>query len=172
MVLLRADIIITNYSIEANAFRLKDFEDELLKNEANIGTDEKATAYFNLSLMNMVAGNYRKALKLVNPAIKLSGVVRKDIHRLSLMLELVIHYFLGNTDLLFSKLNSYKRLVDKGELVFSVEKKLPKLLNTLFNSPQVTKNFSKLKEEIELSLKEENKMVYRAFMPLNYLKPI
>lgn len=172
MVLLRMDIIITNGSIEANKFRLKDFEDELILREEAIGADEKATAYFHLSLMNMVTGNYRKALKLVVPAIRLSVSVRKDIHHVSQMLELVIHYYLGNTDLLFSKLNSYKRFIEKNEIVFSFEKKLPKLLNTIFNDPQNSKQYLKLKAEIEQSLTEENKLVYKPFIPLFHLKPI
>jgi hypothetical protein len=172
MVLLRMDIIINNESIKANEFRLKDFEDELISKEEGIATDEKATAYFYLSLMNMVTGNYRKALKLVTPAIRLSGSVRKDIHHVAQMLEMVIHYYLGNTDLLYSKLASYKRFIEKNEVVFSFEKKLPKLLSTIFNDPQNSKHYVKLKNEIDQSLTQENKLVYKHFMPLLYLKPI
>ncbi len=172
MVLLRMDIIINNNSIEANIFRLKDFENELFDKEDEIAADEKATSYYYLSLMNMATGNYRKALKFVNPAIKFSGVVRKDIHHAAFMLEMVIHYYLGNTDLLFSKLAAYKRFIEKGEVVFSFENNLPKLLTTIFNDPQNQKNYIKLKSEIENSLKEENKTVYRQFIPLFYLKPI
>lgn len=172
MVLLRMDIIINNNTIELNKFRLKDFEDELLEKEEGIAADEKATSYFDLSLMNMATGNYRKALKLVVPAIRESGVVRKDINHLSIMLELVIHYFLGNSDLLFSKLASYKRIIDKGEIVFAFEKDLVKGLTSIFNAPQNSRNFTKLKSDIERSLIEENKMIYYRFIALFYLKPL
>lgn len=172
MVLLRMDIIITNRTIESNEFRLKGFEEELLSKEEFIATDEKATAYYYLSLMNMVIGNYRKALKLVIVAVRLSGTVRKDIHHVSQMLEIIIHYYLGNTDLMFSKLASYKRFIEKKDKVFSFEEKLPKILTTIFNDPQNNKNFVKLRNEIEDSIQKENKMVYKAFIPLFYLKPI
>lgn len=172
MVLLRMDIIISNYSIESNKLRLKGFEEELMQHEDHIATDEKATSYYYLSLMNLSIGNYRKALKLINPAIKLSGTVRKDVHHLALMAELVIHYYLGNTDLLFSKLTAYKRFIDKGELMFSFESKLPKLLGNVFNDPHHPKNFTKLKNEIEASITEENKGIYRPFIPLFLLKPV
>lgn len=171
-VLLRMDIIINNNSIETNKFRLNDFENELRDKEDGIALDEKATSYFYLSLMNMVTRDYRKALKLVNNALAFSGVVRKDIHHLALMLELVIHYNLGNTDLLFSKLTAYKRIIDKGEVIFEFEKTVVKSLTEAFNSPHNQKTFIKLKNDIENSLKEESKSVYHSFVPLFYLKPL
>lgn len=170
MVLLRMDIIISNNSVEANKFRLKEFEDEFFKNEENIAADEKATSYYYLSLMNLALTNYRKALRFINPSIKLSGVVRKDIHHLALMTELVIHFYLNNTDLLFSKLAAYKRVIEKEGIMFSFETKLPALLNAIFKEPNNTKLFLKLKNAVETSLVEENKMIYKAFIPLYLLK--
>lgn len=152
-VLLRMDIIISSSTIEENVDRIKsEFEAGLEENEEFIALDEKATCYFYLSLMNLSTRNYRGALKFVNTAIELSGVVRKDVHHLSLMTELAIHYYLGNTDLLFSRLASYKRIIEKGEVVFSFERKLPKLLNDLLNHPNQTKYFSILFKEIDASL--------------------
>jgi len=170
IVLLRMDIIISSSAINENADRIKDFEVGLEESEKFIALDEKATCCFYLSLMHLSAGNYKQALKFVNPAIELSGVVRKDVHHLSLMAELAIHYVLGNTDLLFSRLVSYKRIIEKGEVVFSFEKKLPKLLNDVFERPNQVKYFNALCKEIDASLEEENKLVYKPFMALFLLK--
>ncbi len=169
-VLLRMDIIISSSTIEENVDRISEFEAGLEENEEFIALDEKATCYFYLSLMNLSTRNYRGALKFVNTAIELSGVVRKDVHHLSLMTELAIHYYLGNTDLLFSRLASYKRIIEKGEVVFSFERKLPKLLNDLLNHPNQTKYFSILFKEIDASLGEENKLVYKPFIALFLLR--
>jgi hypothetical protein len=171
-VLLNIDIIISSSSIQENAQRLKDFEERLKEDDEFIATDEKATCYFYLGLMNICLNNFRKALKFVNTAIAISGVVRKDVHHLSLMSEMVIHYHLGNTDLLFSRLNSYKRVLDKGENVFSFENKLPKLLGDAFNNPNQQRFLTTLFEEVNKSLEEENKSVYKPFIALYYLKPI
>ena len=40
------------------------------------------------------------------------------------MNEFTIHYFLGNTEVLFSKLAAYKRIIAKDEFVFGFEKEL------------------------------------------------
>jgi hypothetical protein len=172
MGLLRMDIIISNYTVESNKLKVIEFEKQLEVLEDNLALDEKSTSFYYLSLMNLVIGNYRKSLRLINQAIKHSATVRKDIHHVSFMLEMVIHFYLGNSELLFSKLNSYKRFIDKNGVVFSFENSLPKLLNTLFNSPNEQKHFAKLKTVIEESLTEEKKLVYKPFISLLYLKPI
>ncbi len=171
-VLLNIDIIISSSSIHENIHRVKDFEDKLKEYDEFIATDEKATCYFYLSVIHIHLLTFKKAVKFVNTAIDLSGVVRKDVHHLSLMAELVIHYYLGNTDLLFSRLNSYKRLLDKGEYVFSFEPRLPKLLSDVFNNPNQPKYFNTLFTEISKSLEEENKTIYKPFITLFNLKPL
>lgn len=171
-VLLNIDIIISSSSIAENAHRLKEFEEKLKENEEFIATDEKATCYFYLSVMNIHLRDFRKALKYVNTAISLSGVVRKDVHHLSLMAEFVVHYYLGNTDLLFSRLNSYKRLLEKGEQVFSFESRLPKLLAEVFNNPNQQKFFNALFDDIKRSLEQENKTIYKPFITLFNLRPV
>lgn len=171
-VLLKIDIMISNSSIQENAYRVKQFEEDLEEYEEFIATDEKATCYYYLSVIHMNLHDHKRALKFINTAISLSGVVRKDIHHLSLMAEMVIHYYLGNTDLMFSRLSSYKRIIDKGESVFSFENKLPKLLGDIFNNPNQIKYFQTLFVEIDLSLNEESKQIYKPFITLFLLRPI
>jgi ABC-type phosphate/phosphonate transport system permease subunit len=88
------------------------------------------------------------------------------------MNELVLHYFLGNTEVLFSKLNAYKRFIAKGDLMFGFEKELPTLLTTIFNNPQNSSSFKKLFDTINQSLIEEDKQVYKNFISLFYLKTL
>lgn len=170
MVLLRMDISISNYAVVANSSKIPHFEEQLEFHKENLADDEKATSYYYLSLMNLITGNYRKALRLVNSAIKFSNTVRKDIHHVAFMLEMVIHFYLGNSDLMVSKLASYKRFIEKNGLVFAFENSLPKSLNNLINSPNDQKLINKIKQEIEQSLTEEKKLVYKPFIPLLYLK--
>jgi hypothetical protein len=171
-VLLKIDIVISSSSIHENAYRIREFEENLKENEEFIATDEKATCYYYITVIHMNLNDHKRALKFINTAISLSGVVRKDVHHLSLMAEMVIHYYLGNTDLLFSRLSSYKRLIEKGEIVFAFENKLPKLLTDAYNNPNQLRYFQTLFSEINESLIQENKQIYKPFITLFLLRPL
>jgi hypothetical protein len=169
-ILVRMGIIISSSAIKENIDRIKQFEIGLEENDEFIALDEKITCNYYLSIMHLHANNFRKALRFVNEAISLSGTVRKDIHHVALLAEMVIHYNLGNADLLFSRLASFKRMVDKGDVVFSFEVQIPKLLNDLFNHPNENKYFNKLFKVLDDSLEEENKLGYKPFITLYLLK--
>jgi len=171
-VILRMDIIISNKTIKENITKIKFFENEIKQNIDNLRDDEKASSFLNLSIFYLHLNQYRSALKHTLQALKTSGTIRKDIYHLSLMNELTIHYFLGNTEVLFSKLNAYKRIIAKGEFIFNFEKDLPELLYSIFNNPQDTKLYKKLFEKINKSIIEEGKQVYKPFISLLYLKPL
>ncbi|MBK7818666.1 MAG: hypothetical protein IPJ60_14815 [Sphingobacteriaceae bacterium] len=163
-------IIISSSTVHENIKRIKEFEIGLEENEEFIAMDEKSNKLFLLKLNAPSTHNYRGALKFVNTAISLSGVIRKDVHHLALMDELATHYYLGNADLLFSRLASFKRMVDKGDVIFSFERQVPKLLNDLFNHPNETKYFSKLFKIVDDSLEEDKMLVYKPYLMLYLLK--
>jgi hypothetical protein len=169
-ILVRMGIIISSSTVKENIDRIKDFELGLEEYDEFIALDEKITCNYYLSIMHLHANNFRKALRFVNIAVSLSGTVRKDIHHVALLAELVVHYNLGNTDLLFSRLASFKRMVDKGDVVFSFEKQVPKLLHDLFDHPNEIKYFNKLFKVLDDSLEEENKLVYKPFLMLYLLR--
>ena len=171
LILLRMDIIISNNKIAENTSKLKYFEKEFNSKVDILREDEKASSYLNLSIFNLHAQNYRQSLRQILQVLKISGSVRKDIFHLALMGEITNHYFLGNTDVLFSKLAAYKRIISRGELIFGFEKELPTLLTTIFNNPQNSAAFKKLFNIINQSIVEEGKQVYKPFIPLFYLKP-
>ena len=172
LVILRMDIIISNKTISENINKIKFFENEIKLNINDLRDDEKASSFFNLSVLNLHVQNFRPALKHTIQALKISGTIRKDIYHLALMNEFTIHYFLGNTEVLFSKLAAYKRIIAKDEFVFGFEKELPDLLYEIFNNPQDTSGYKKLFERINSSIVKEGKQIYKHFISLFYLKPI
>jgi uncharacterized membrane protein len=172
LVILRMDIIISNKTIKENINKIIFFENEIKQNIDDLRDDEKASSYLNLSIFNLHQENYRQALKYTIQSLKVSGTVRKDIYHLALMNEITIHYFLGNTDVLFSKFTAYKRIIAKNEFVFSFEKELPELLSEIFNNPQNASVYKKLFEHLNTSIEEEGKEVYKHFISLFYLKPL
>lgn len=171
-VLIRTNILISNNTIKDNLSKIKFFENEFQLNVDILKDDEKVSSHLNFTILNIYQKNYRQALKHNIQALKISGKIRKDIFHISLMNEIALHYLLGNTDVIFSKLIAYKRLIAKGDIMFGFEKELPTLLSALFNNPQDTALYEKLFKKINQSLKEEGKEVAKPFIAFFYLKPI
>ncbi|MBL7921209.1 MAG: hypothetical protein JNJ40_12905 [Bacteroidia bacterium] len=171
-VLIRTNILISNDLIEENIAKIKLFENEFKLNVDILKDDEKANSYLNFTILNIHLKNYRQALKYTIQALKVAGKVRKDIYHISLMNEISIHYFLGNSDVMLSKLNAYKRIIAKGDILFGFEKELPALLTAIFNSPQDKKLYENLFHKLNASLNKEGKMVTKPFIALFYLKAL
>lgn len=171
-VLIRTNILISHNLVKDNISKIKTFESEFRLNVDILKDDEKANSYLNFTILNIYLTNYRQALKYTIQALKISGKVRKDIYHISLMNEIVIHYFLGNADVMFSKLAAYKRFISKGEVLFGFENELPALLTVIFNEPQNKSSYEKLFDKINSSLSEEGKLVTKPFIALFYLKPL
>ncbi len=171
-VLIRTNIIISNNTIKDSINKIKFFEAEFQLNVDILKDDEKASSHLNFTVLNIYLKKFRVALKHTIEALTIAGKIRKDIYHISLMNEIALHFFLGNTDVLFSKLASYKRLVAKGDIMFGFEKDLPALLNAIFNSPQDTSLYEKLFKKIDQSLNEEGKQVARPFIAFFYMKPM
>jgi len=170
-ILLRLDNIVSNEKIFENLTLLDEFDTTLKENEKYIALDEKTTAYFLMATSFFISGNYRKALRRVNQAIALSKTVRKDLHHLSLMLELCIHFSLENTDLFETKLNSFRKFVTKTGYLFSFEEELYEFLKKIIQSPNIKKYMIELNDFIELELDRTSKMEYKCLIPFRYLKP-
>lgn len=171
-VLIRTNILISHDLVKGNISKIKTFENEFRLNIDILKDDEKVNSYLNFTILNIYLKNYRQALKYTIEAIKISGKVRKDIYHISLMNEIVIHYFLGNADVMFSKLAAYKRFISKGDTLFGFEKELPALLTIIFNEPQNKTLYEKLFDKIDRSLEEEGKLVTKPFIALFYLKAL
>jgi len=171
-VLIRTNFLISNDLIHENLEKIKGFENEFRLNVDILNEDAKANSYLNFTIINIYLKNYRQALKYTIQALKIAGKVRKDLYNISLLNELAIHYFLGNTDVLFSKLAAYKRLVAKGDTIFGFEKEMPVQLTALFNSPHDHTLYEKLFSTIDSSLIAEGRQVARPFIALFYLKPL
>ncbi|MDX2174683.1 MAG: hypothetical protein SFY56_16380 [Bacteroidota bacterium] len=169
-VLLKIDIIIYSNEILEHENKIDFFENEFYLNRDNLRDEEKASFYLNLTILHLALQKHRLALKYTIQALKISGKIRKDIYHLSLFNELVLHHLLENNEVFQSKLNAYKRLVTKKEVMFGFEKELPELLNTIFNNPQSLISYKKLFSKISQSLILEGKEVYKPFISFYYLK--
>lgn len=85
---------------------------------------QKNTLYFQYFYIYFGNGDFEKALNYLNDWLGLSvGVERKDLESLARILNLIIHYELGNTMLLDSLIRSTQRFLTKENRLLELEKK-------------------------------------------------
>jgi hypothetical protein len=113
------------------------------------------TASFYLQYFNIYfgSGNYGKALDILNDWLNLPrSIERQDLQSLVRILNLVIHYEMGNTLLLEHLLRSTYRFLQQRNRMFEFEKRVMgfiKSSNDLLDAKQIKKAFTILKEDFE-----------------------
>ncbi|GJM31427.1 MAG: hypothetical protein DHS20C18_04280 [Saprospiraceae bacterium] len=86
---------------------------------------ENNSFYYNYFYIYFGAGDYQKALEFLNKWLGLAkDVERMDLQSLARMLNLIIHYELGNTVLLESLIRSTYRFLKKRNRLHDVEREL------------------------------------------------
>ena len=79
--------------------------------------------YYNISYIYFGLSKYHKALKWVNRILNNpNNDIENDTHFFSMLMRLIIHYELGNTELLVSHLNSAWQLMEKKKVKTKFEK--------------------------------------------------
>ena len=89
------------------------------------GYFENNTFYYNYFYIYFGAGDYDQALEFLNKWLNLSkSVERQDLQSIARILNLIIHYELGNTVLLESLLRSTYRFLKKRDRLQNTERKI------------------------------------------------
>lgn len=117
-----------------------------------LNSEETMLFYYNISRAFIGAGDFKEALKYINIVLNDSeSGLREDVYAFARLVNLIIHYELGNYDLLDYTLKSTKRSVTKSQRNYQFEtiflkdfKKLLKIKDSLPNK-QLYINF---KEEL------------------------
>ena len=172
MVLLRMEVIISEDKVHQNLDKLLTFTKAYQESSELLRNDEKASACLNLAIFNLEAGKFKSSLRHVIDMISYSKEVRKDLQHLGYMAEITLHYFLGNSDVLKSKISSYQRFLQKEGVLFSYEKDVIGLLKAIFDHPHISRNYKILHEAIRSSLEKEGKLMYLHYTFFMKLKPL
>jgi len=134
---------------------LKDFEKQLHK----IDQQQKLGLFYNLAYLYFGANNFDKALDWINKLLQLPGLkTRQDIHSFSRLLNLIIHYELGNDELLEYIVKSTTRFLSGRKRLFKVEAVMLKLMRRYpqwISSQEKAEGFSKLVKELKLLQQDE-----------------
>ncbi|MCB0408930.1 MAG: hypothetical protein KDD29_01850 [Flavobacteriales bacterium] len=90
--------------------------------DGKISKEEEILFYYNISRIYFGADDYKMALRYINEVLNSNeNMLRQDIFTFAQLINLIIHYELGNFDLLEYTIKSTKRFVDKKNRNFQFE---------------------------------------------------
>jgi hypothetical protein len=142
--------------------------DEMKEFQNKLSKETEVLLQFNLAHIYFGAGKFHKALFWINQLLNDNQCdVRQDITSIGRLLSLLIHYELGNSDLLNYISNSTQRIYLKTHRDYQFEmlvlKSIKKLTKPLEREKK-TEVFEELKKEIlELTEDENEKIVLKYF---------
>ena len=114
---------------------------------------ESHTFYYIYFYITFGAGEYSQALDFLNQWLSLpSTVERQDLQSLSRMLSLMVHYELGNFELMESLIRSTYRFLKKRDELDDMERKTINLIRKLVETPSkrmLKEDFKRFKEQFE-----------------------
>ena len=115
---------------------------------------ENNTFYYNYFYIYFGVGDYDKALEFLNKWLNLAkSVERQDLQSIARILNLIIHYELGNTVLLESLLRSTYRFLKKRDRLQNVERKIIHFIKEAMEA-QSKKDLKNVLENLKTSFEE------------------
>ncbi|PCJ25030.1 MAG: hypothetical protein COA97_08620 [Flavobacteriales bacterium] len=136
--------------------------------DGKINNEEVMLFYYNISRAYFGGGDYKSALKYINLVLNDSeSGLREDVYAFARLVNLIIHYELGNYDLLDYTVKSTKRFVTKSRKNYKFEtiflKDFKKLLKNK-NSEAMQKHYVDFRNELKEVLKDPyEKAAYEYF---------
>jgi hypothetical protein len=128
------------------------------KYEGKINSEEVMLFYYNISRAYFGNGDFKNALKYINLVLNNSETgLREDVYTFARLVNLVIHYELGNYDLLDYTIKSTKRFVTKNQRNYQFETVFLQGLRKLIkvkNADDLPVLFSKFKLDLQEVLKD------------------
>jgi len=126
--------------------------------DGKINNEEVMLFYYNISRAYFGVGDYKNALKYINLVLNDSEVgLREDVYTFARLVNLIIHFELGNYDLLDYTIKSTKRFVTKSLKNYKFETVFLKDFKKLLKNKDVAvmqKFFIEFKSELVEVLKD------------------
>lgn len=157
-----ACIFHASYGCEISAFALQGqfekgvllipkIQEGLKKYDQNLNATEKIVLFYHCGYIYLGAGQFKKALFWLNKSIDEPFQIRNDIKSAAYILSMIVHYELGNDDLLQYSIRSISRFLIKKGMLYQYEKILLNFIRTplLVSDKEVLiKEFKKLKSQL------------------------
>jgi tetratricopeptide (TPR) repeat protein len=148
--------------------KLTEWEDKIPK-------ESQILFYFSIAFLQFLAGKYKDALSWINELLNDNEKnLRQDLYAFARIFNLIIHFELGNFDLLEYTLKSTQRYLNKRDLIYEFEQvfleHFKKVLRSNESSDKKIQSFSKFKTSIvELSKDPYQKVVLEYFDLMSWL---
>ncbi|HWY35879.1 MAG TPA: hypothetical protein VNX68_14650, partial [Nitrosopumilaceae archaeon] len=113
--------------------------------------------YLNMCIAYFGSGQYKKSLKSVNQLLnKKDSFMREDLVSMAHLINLIIHFELGNEDLLPYRIKSARRFLNKKNRIYKFEEAfltfVEKKLLLAFTAEEQKQSFVQLLKELEIIL--------------------
>ena len=140
-----------------------------------INKEQEIVFYYNLAYTFFGAQEYNKALFWINKVMNDNEqYLRQDIYSFARLFNLVIHYELGNHDLLEYIIKSTSRYLTKRQKTYAVESLLLKYLRKLSrisDDVDTRDTFLKLQSELDEGFKDPQELVIQEYFDFrNWVK--
>jgi hypothetical protein len=167
---LEIDLYISTGQFRKGVSNLRSFVNELTDHEKQIQSQHRIGLYYNLAYLNFGAGKYDDSLDWVNRLLDEPDLkTREDLYSFGRILNLFIHYELGNDQLLEYIVKSTYRFLLKRKRLYKAESIVLKFLKKYpnFTDKQIMKGFREM--HTELSSLTKNEFEARAFEYFDFL---
>jgi len=138
---------------------------------AKINKEQEVVFYYNLAYTYFGAGQYNKALFWINKVMNDNEQeLRQDIYSFARLFNLVIHFELGNLDLLEYIIKSTMRYLSKRQKTYQTESTVMRGLRKLAritDEEEQNTLFLKLQTELEEGFKDSNERVILEYFDFN-----
>ncbi|MBA3706029.1 MAG: DUF2225 domain-containing protein [Bacteroidetes bacterium] len=150
---------------EQGAKLIAEVEDGLKKYKAQTTEYEKITLYYLIATIYIRTKEYKKALSWVNRVLDMNNVLN-NVQPMARVLNILIHYKLGNKEILEHLIRSSERFLKKSERNYQLEiivlKNIKKLM-WVVSKDKLVASFKNLRSELLILLEdpyEKNALAY------------
>ena len=156
---LEIDLYISSGQFRQGLANLHAFADEMHRYRKHILKQHRLNLYYNLAYLYFGAADYEQALDWINQLLQDPDLkAREDIHAFARILNLFIHYELGNDQLLESIVQSTYRFLSKRKRLYKVESIMLRFLKKYVNwitDREILQGFRDLHRELSPLAEEE-----------------
>lgn len=142
-------------------------EEKIEEYKLHIDNHRVLIFYYKIACLYFGSGNNEKAVEYLNLIINRKPDLRTDLHCYARLLHLIVHYEMGNYDLVEYLIKSVYRFMAKMKNLNVVEEEIFKFLRKSFSltSAKIFAEFAPLKEKLEAI--KGNPLATRSFMYLD-----
>lgn len=158
-------------NFQEGAKAVEEFEKGLSKYEGKMTKSIEVILYNQSGYINFGAGKYSQALKWVNKLLNSTTLnVRDDVKTMARILDLFIHYELGNEELILYKVRSNQRFLSKNNRMYGIERTIMSyfIKKSLYEKDHRKETFIELKKDIIEVIKNSKEESFLMHLDLLY----